>query len=285
MDNFPIDDKFQEDDSFEGVIERIKAYMGVKHDLDVAQLLNLSKTAFAERKRRGSIPDDKIALLCRRESINMNWMLTGIGWSYKPENPKDAYEWIKKQFEKSVPVYTIVIVKYEGEGGGYQNGFLLLRKDIPAVVSMEGRHTRTGYRGAGPLFYAEILRLIYTKRTVKVGRVNLGPVEPVYFEDVNFVSLYTSEGKVKFDISVIEKELKALGESIEPELIKKRGLDPELMKEVIEAIEEIFQKEKLSLSPKKKTELIMLIYEEVSEGRSEISSLHGRVLKLVKLAS
>lgn len=64
---------------FEGVISRIKTIKGLRHDHEVAELLGLTKTAFAERKRRDSIPRDKLALFCERESINMNWLLTGEG--------------------------------------------------------------------------------------------------------------------------------------------------------------------------------------------------------------
>lgn len=283
MNNSPLNDKLQ-DDSFEGVIDRVKAYLGVKHDLDVAQVLKLSKTAFAERKRRESVPDDKIALFCNKESISMNWVLTGIGWSYKPENPKVAYEWIKKQFEKPVPIHTIVIVTYQAEGFGYEKGLLLLRKDIPAVISMEGRNIRSGYKGAGPSFYAETLKFIQAKNPERIGHINLGSVEPVYFEDVNFTSLFGD--KTEFNNLIVDNELKALEGTVptEPEL-KKGAFDANLMKEIIETVEEIFQKEQLYLPPKKKSELITLLYEELSEDRSKISSLPRRVLKLVKLAS
>ncbi|MBE7415122.1 MAG: helix-turn-helix domain-containing protein [Deltaproteobacteria bacterium] len=59
----------------------------------------------------------------------------------------------------------------------------------------------------------------------------------------------------------------------------------DLMKEVIQTVEEIFQKDKLYLPPKKKAELLILLYEEVIEGKTTRKDLEGRVLSLIKLAS
>lgn len=67
---------------------------------------------------------------------------------------------------------------------------------------------------------------------------------------------------------------------------KAHGLwDFDLMKEVIEAVEVVFQKNDLSLPPKKKAELIGFVYEEIVENEEIKGSIPGRVLKLIKLAS
>lgn len=67
---------------------------------------------------------------------------------------------------------------------------------------------------------------------------------------------------------------------------KYKGLfDFDLMKEVIEAVEEVFQKNNLSLPPKKKAYLIGFVYEEIVENEEIKETIPGRVLKLVKLAS
>lgn len=64
---------------FIDVILRLKKALMLQHDHQIADILGLTKTAFAERKRRNSIPEDKIKLLAERESINMDWLLTGEG--------------------------------------------------------------------------------------------------------------------------------------------------------------------------------------------------------------
>ena len=64
-----------------------------------------------------------------------------------------------------------------------------------------------------------------------------------------------------------------------------KKFDPELLRDVIEIIEEKFKKEDLFLPSKKKAELILLIYDELSEDSSKLKFLPGRISKLVKLAS
>jgi hypothetical protein len=59
----------------------------------------------------------------------------------------------------------------------------------------------------------------------------------------------------------------------------------DLITEIVEAVETLFQEHGLSLPPKKKGEHIGLLYEEVLEDRSKRSSLASRALRLIKLAS
>jgi hypothetical protein len=61
--------------------------------------------------------------------------------------------------------------------------------------------------------------------------------------------------------------------------------DLDLMREVIETVEEVFERDQLSLAPVKKARLITLIYEEVSEDEMKRSSIEQKVVKLTKLAS
>jgi hypothetical protein len=58
-----------------------------------------------------------------------------------------------------------------------------------------------------------------------------------------------------------------------------------LMTEVIETVEEVFEREGLSLTPAKKARLITLIYEEISEDEGKLSTIEQKVVKLTKLAS
>ncbi len=64
---------------FESIIKRIMELKGLREDQEVASLLGFSKGAFSERKRRGSVPKKELELFCERESININWLLTGEG--------------------------------------------------------------------------------------------------------------------------------------------------------------------------------------------------------------
>lgn len=66
---------------------------------------------------------------------------------------------------------------------------------------------------------------------------------------------------------------------------KSSSVDLAFLKEIIEAIEKVFQKENLHLNPKKKAELITLLYDELREEPDKKSLLKGKVIKLVRLAS
>jgi len=62
-------------------------------------------------------------------------------------------------------------------------------------------------------------------------------------------------------------------------------LNLDLMREVIETVEEKFQKEDLHLPPKKKAELITLLYEEIVQGEAKKAELGDKVVKLARFAS
>lgn len=64
-----------------------------------------------------------------------------------------------------------------------------------------------------------------------------------------------------------------------------RQIDLELMREVIETVEEVFERGNLSLAPEKKARLITLIYEEIAEDETKKASMEQKVVKLMKLAS
>lgn len=61
------------------IADRIKKLKGVQSDSDVAELLGMSRTAFAERKRRDSIPYEELVRFAEQESISVDWLLTGEG--------------------------------------------------------------------------------------------------------------------------------------------------------------------------------------------------------------
>lgn len=62
-------------------------------------------------------------------------------------------------------------------------------------------------------------------------------------------------------------------------------LNLDILRDVLVTVEEIFEKNDLYLSPQKKSQLILLLYEELVDGETKFDSINGRILKLVKLAS
>ena len=87
---------------------------------------------------------------------------------------------------------------------------------------------------------------------------------------VNPLWLLTGEGPI---FKEVDQTIKAAS----------RGLDPQVVKDVIETLEELLEREKVHLPPSKKAELVVLLAEEVQEEEQELSP--GRILRLIKLAS
>ncbi len=61
------------------IIDRIKEIKKLNSDLDVAEILGISRTALAERKRRSSIPFEEIIRFSDKEGLSHEWLLTGKG--------------------------------------------------------------------------------------------------------------------------------------------------------------------------------------------------------------
>ncbi|WP_286807696.1 MULTISPECIES: helix-turn-helix domain-containing protein [unclassified Marinimicrobium] len=64
--------------NFSDCLQRLKHELRVSTDKEVAEALGLSKTAFAERKRRGAFPIDKTRVLCAlKPELDEVFILTG----------------------------------------------------------------------------------------------------------------------------------------------------------------------------------------------------------------
>ncbi len=67
---------------FSVALDRLKHELRVSKDQEVAALLGLSKTAFSERKKRGSFPEREVLELGKlRPDVDVNYVLTGIASS------------------------------------------------------------------------------------------------------------------------------------------------------------------------------------------------------------
>lgn len=63
---------------FKQVILKLKAQVGVEQDREIARLIGLDPNTFAGRRRRGSLPKDKIELFCLRRGIDPGSILGGL---------------------------------------------------------------------------------------------------------------------------------------------------------------------------------------------------------------
>lgn len=70
-------------DNFDQIISRIMEVKGFTQEAEVAEFLGFSRTAFSQRKKRQSIPIDKIAIVCERDGLDFGWIMGG---EEKPSN-------------------------------------------------------------------------------------------------------------------------------------------------------------------------------------------------------
>ncbi|WP_170941723.1 LexA family transcriptional regulator [Cellvibrio mixtus] len=66
--------------NFDQIMLRAKQALKVSTDKEVSELLGMSKTAIAERKRRGAFPEDKLRLLAVEQpelNLDVDYILTG----------------------------------------------------------------------------------------------------------------------------------------------------------------------------------------------------------------
>ena len=63
--------------------------LNLKHEYELAEMLGFKRVAFSERKKRNSVPEAEIKLLCINKSINPNWIFYGEGDAFvvSDQNP------------------------------------------------------------------------------------------------------------------------------------------------------------------------------------------------------
>ena len=68
-------------DLFSDSLDRLKYSLRVSKDQEVAAALGMSKTAFSERKKRGSFPDKELRALAQQRpelNLDVDYVLTGV---------------------------------------------------------------------------------------------------------------------------------------------------------------------------------------------------------------
>lgn len=78
-------------DSFENITMRFKRLMGLTTDIEVANVLGLTQSAFSERKRRNSFPVKALKKFIendkRKRIKDLRWVLTGSLEGYQRTYP------------------------------------------------------------------------------------------------------------------------------------------------------------------------------------------------------
>ena len=70
---------------FEAVMGRLKHVTMAENDSQLAEILGLSSSGFANIKKRGSLPYERFEQLCNSRNVSMDWLLTGDGAMWRGE--------------------------------------------------------------------------------------------------------------------------------------------------------------------------------------------------------
>lgn len=67
------------DFSFEAVIERIKAVLGLRFDTEVAASLKMDRRTLAGYKSRGTLPYEALVEMAAEKGLSLEWLVFGRG--------------------------------------------------------------------------------------------------------------------------------------------------------------------------------------------------------------
>jgi len=70
------------------IIERAKECLGIKTDIELANILNINQSAVSAWKRRGNINLNSIITVC--PNVSLDWLIYGEGTPYG--NPKPEFD-------------------------------------------------------------------------------------------------------------------------------------------------------------------------------------------------
>lgn len=77
--------------TFDEVVTRVQKAIGADTQREVAESLGMSTGDFANRKKRGRVPLDRLAEFASSRSVSLDWLLTGEGEMYRTPRIGDAY--------------------------------------------------------------------------------------------------------------------------------------------------------------------------------------------------
>ncbi|ADU92430.1 hypothetical protein [Taylorella equigenitalis] len=102
-----------ENDSFENITMRFKRLMGLTTDIEVANVLGLTQSAFSERKRRNSFPVKALKNFIENDKRNrikdLRWVLTGSIEGYQRTYPLHIADAADRLDEMSYYHQTVII--------------------------------------------------------------------------------------------------------------------------------------------------------------------------------
>lgn len=115
--------------NFDQIMLRAKQALKVSTDKEVSELLGMSKTAMAERKRRGAFPEDKLRLLAVEQpelNLDVDYILTG--YDGLTDRDRDLVA-VHRAFSESAGVG----LEDEVESKIGELIYFLRKRDLPAI--------------------------------------------------------------------------------------------------------------------------------------------------------
>lgn len=76
-----------------GIIERTKAFLGIKTDIELASILNINQSAVSAWKRRGNINLNSIITIC--SNVSLDWLIYGEGTPDGSKQDEEPDHYIK----------------------------------------------------------------------------------------------------------------------------------------------------------------------------------------------
>ncbi len=146
-----------------------------------------------EANKKNKISDTLAELISAKFNISRQWIITGLGWMYYPQNPIETSKWIKEMIEKN-KVKRVVIIKYFDDDRKKINGFVIETEEGVFSVNRIPYHINVEY-------YVEMLKAIRNKST-PVGIITTEKTTPE-FDSID-LSMYLTEATYLTSIIDIE---------------------------------------------------------------------------------
>lgn len=149
-------------DFFPEVLTRLKHALRVSKDQEVAQALDLSKTAFSERKKRGAFPEKELRALAAKRpelGIDVDYVLTGKYKAAQGPSAEQFGAWLRMERvrlafdeEEFADVAGISLAQYRAIEAGQAEADNAIKAALYQVEKIDPSFLMTGTRIAPAAF-------------------------------------------------------------------------------------------------------------------------------------